>query len=141
MKWAGKEIRKGLYNVLDGMQIPTYDMIAPVERPRGVYAILGDYSQQSINTKDTFTGLAIVAVEIVETIQGQFGGRAVIDGITNTFLTTIRPDTLTIGLQPDGFKITNVALNSSIGQLTAEGDRAYKEYVNILNLEITFNQL
>lgn len=141
MKWAGKELRKGLYNVLAGMQIPAYDMIAPIEKPRTLYAILGDYSQQSINTKDTFTSVALVVVEIVEPIQGQFGGRATIDEVTNTLLTTLRPNTNTIALSATGFNITNIALSSSIGQLVSEGDRAFKEYVNILNLEITFNQI
>lgn len=141
MKWAGESIRKGLYDVLTALGVSSYDMVAPQEKPRTIYAILGDYSQSSVNTKDTFTGTALVNIEITQPIQGQFGGRKPIDIITNQLLTTLRPTTNSIGLTAPGFKIENIALSSSFGQLVANENGAFKEYVNIIVLEITFNQI
>lgn len=138
MKWAGEQVRKGLYDVMTGLGIPTFDFTVPSEKRTATYAIIGTYGQSSEGSKDKFSHTVTVDIELHQVFQGQFGGRKAIDNLTNQVLNALRPTTTSYGLSVTGFQVQNISLLTSVGGFNS-GD-VVSEFANILTLEINLNE-
>ena len=138
MKWAGRPLRSALYTIINPI-IPAFDMVVPSDRRTGTFCILGSYGQRSVNTKDKFTVEGFMNLEITQVIQGQFGGRAAIDTITDTILNAIVPTTNSRMQGVTGFEVVNVALENAIGEFS--DGQAKQEFSNILTLVFQMNEV
>lgn len=110
MKDVTLPLRTGYFNLLnnmvvDGRQIPVFDMHAPAQAS-APYVIIGEIFSKSNNTKDTFGSEVVIDLLAYSEYKGDFGGRQATDLIADKILNLVIPAPGKSGVSATGFGVT-----------------------------------
>lgn len=110
-------LREGYYALLnnmvvEGKQIPVYDMQAPANT-KPPYVVIGNMSWISENTKDSFGGRVLVNLKVHGEYLGDFGGRKPTDLIAAKILKLVIPSPGKSGVQRTGIDVIMARLDES----------------------------
>lgn len=117
--------------VVDGKQIPVFDMVAPVN-VKPPYVIIDSIMYINENTKDSFGGEVTVDLLVHARYDGDFGGRQETDRIANEIYKKVIPSPGKPGVLAAGFDVTmarNLGANDDFDY--AASGRKYRKRITI----------
>ena len=132
-------LRSAYFNVLnnivvDGLKIPMYDS-APFQEVNSPYIVWEDARQREDGTKSGFATDVDVMLVIYDFYDGNFGGSARIDKISNKIMNTLMPSKGVFGISISGLDINKLSLHSSYKNFTnRDGKRIYMKVLTIEHL-------